>query len=146
MNKIIITLMIFASSAVSAQSFLVSPEEAHESNNALIQISPRSTPAIGAPLIQVIIPKLSSVVVSPTPIELKFQSVAPSNVKPESFKALYGTFQIDITKKLLSVTKVTETGLNLQEAALPKGRHKIFISIEDSLGRTGSQVIEFEVN
>jgi hypothetical protein len=94
----------------------------------------------------VLTPKLPGSVPSPTPIDLKFQAIAPSNVKPESFKALYGTFQIDITKKLLSVAKVTEAGVQVQEAALPKGRHKILLVVEDSAGRSGSRMIEFEVN
>jgi hypothetical protein len=83
---------------------------------------------------------------SPTVIDLRFQATTPGDIKPESFKALYGTFQIDITKRLLSVAKVTGSGVRVEEASLPKGRHKLLLVVEDSLGRTGNQTIEFEVN
>ena len=147
MKKILFTLgLALGTAAFAAPAFLVTPEEMQASNNAPVQISPRSSPIKDAPLIEVLTPKLPGSVSSPTPIDLKFQAIAPSNVKPESFKALYGTFQIDITKKLLSVAKVTEAGVQVQEAALPKGRHKILLVVEDSAGRAGSRMIEFEVN
>jgi hypothetical protein len=147
MKKILLTLGIAVGTvAFAAPAFLVTPEEMQTSNNAPVQIRPRSSPVKDAPLIEVLTPKLPGSVSSPTPIDLKFQAIAPSNVKPESFKALYGTFQIDITKKLLSVAKVTEAGVQVQEAALPKGRHKILLVVEDSAGRAGSRMIEFEVN
>jgi len=147
MKKILLTLGIAVSTATfAAPAFLVTPEEMQASNDAPVQIRPRSSPSKDAPLIEVLTPKLPGSVSSPTPIDLKFQAIAPSNVKPESFKALYGTFQIDITKKLLSVAKVTEAGVQVQEAALPKGRHKILLVVEDSAGRAGSRMIEFEVN
>jgi len=147
MKKILLTLGIAVSTATfAAPAFLVTPEEMQASNDAPVQIRPRSSPSKDAPLIEVLTPKLPGSVSSPTPIDLKFQAIAPSNVKPESFKALYGTFQIDITKKLLSVAKVTEAGVQVQEAALPKGRHKILLVVEDSAGRVGSRMIEFEVN
>ena len=115
------------------------------SNDAPVQISPKSSFVEDAPVIEVLTPKLPASISSPTHIDLKFQAVAPSKVKPESFKALYGTFQIDITKKLLSVAKVTETGVKVQEATLPKGMHKILLTIEDTSGRVGNHTIEFEV-
>jgi hypothetical protein len=82
---------------------------------------------------------------NPTPIELKFQSTPPSSVKPETFKVLYGSFEIDITKRLLNVAKVTESGVNVQEASLPKGKHKLLMVVEDTSGRRGNKTIEFEV-
>jgi len=137
--------IVFCTAAFSAPAYLVTPEEMRASNDAPLQISPRSSPVKDAPSIEVIAPKLPGSVSSPTPIDLKFQAIAPSNVKPDSFKALYGTFQIDITKRLLSLAKVTETGVQVQDATLPKGRHKILLLIEDSAGRPGSRMLEFDV-
>ena len=82
---------------------------------------------------------------SPTAIEVQFRPTAPSSVKPESFKVLYGAFEIDITKRILSLTKVTETGVFVQEARLPKGKHKLLMIVEDSSGRKGNRAVEFEV-
>ena len=44
--------------AFSAPAYLVTPEEMHASNDAPLQISPRSSPMKDAPLIEVITPKL----------------------------------------------------------------------------------------
>jgi hypothetical protein len=88
---------------------------------------------------------LSAPVSSPTPIELKFQPTPPSVVKPETFKVLYGSFEIDITKRILNVAKVSATGVHVQEASLPKGKHKLLMVVEDTSGRRGIKTIEFEV-
>jgi hypothetical protein len=82
---------------------------------------------------------------SPTPIELKFQSTPPSTVKPETFKVLYGSCEIDMTKRILSVAKVTESGVSVQEANLPKGKHKLLMVVEDTAGRRGNRSIDFEI-
>jgi hypothetical protein len=41
---------------------------------------------------------------------------------------------------------VTASGIKVTEARLPKGKHRIQLSIEDTNGRVGSRWIEFEVN
>jgi hypothetical protein len=96
-------------------------------------------------LIELFSPKLPAKVSSPTPIELKFQPTPPSLVKPDTFRVLYGAFELDITKRILNVAKVTESGVFVQEASLPKGKHKLMMVIEDTSGRRGSKAIEFEV-
>ena len=146
MNKLLLTVgLVLALKAFAEPIILVTVQEMQASNDAPVQISPKSSFVKDAPVIEVLTPKLPASISSPTHIDLKFQAVAPSKVKPESFKALYGTFQIDITKKLLSVAKVTETGVKVQEATLPKGMHKILLTIEDTSGRVGNRTIEFEV-
>ncbi len=127
-------------------TYLVSREEMQASNEAPLQMTPRTSPVKDAPRIELITPKVPGTVGSPTVIDLRFQATTPGDIKPESFKALYGTFQIDITKRLLSVAKVTGSGVRVEEASLPKGRHKLLLVVEDSLGRTGNQTVEFEVN
>lgn len=129
----------------SDSAMLVTIAEMNASNNSPIRLAAKTVPVKDAPMIELVAPKLPGTVSSPTPIELKFQSFA-SSVKPETFKALYGSFQIDITKKLLSVAKVTDVGVLVPQAALPKGKHKILLVVEDSAGREGSRLIEFEVN
>jgi hypothetical protein len=126
--------------------FLVSPEEMSFSNNAVSKITAKSAPQKDAPLIEVETPVLNSAVSSPTPIKLKFQATAPSSVKPESFKLLYGSWGIDITNRIAGKAKLTDQGIEVSKAELPKGHHRLTISIEDTSGRVGSKVLEFEVN
>ena len=124
---------------------LVSVDEMNESNNASPPFRAKSVAPKDAPVIELSAPKLSIPVSSPTPIELKFQPTPPSAVKPETFKVLYGSFEIDITKRILNVAKVTESGVFVQEANLPKGKHKLIMVVEDTAGRRGNRSIDFEV-
>ena len=48
-------------------------------------------------------------------------------------------------RRILSVAKVTESGVFIQEASLPKGKHKLMMVIEDTSGRRGMKAFEFEV-
>jgi len=144
MKKIFGILIYLGISTCSAQ-MLVSIDEMNASNNAPPSFRAKSIAPKDAPVIELSAPKLSTPVSSPTPIELKFQSSPPSAVKPETFKVLYGSFEIDITKRILNVAKVTESGVFVQEANLPKGKHKLLMVVEDTTGRRGNRSIDFEV-
>jgi len=145
MKKIITLLVLGLSATAFAGQLLVSVDEMNASNNSKPPFTAKAVAPKDAPLIELSAPKLSAPVSSPTPIELKFQPTPPSSVKPETFRVLYGSFELDITKRLLNVAKVTESGVNVQEASLPKGKHKLLMVIEDTSGRRGNKTIEFEV-
>ena len=145
MKKIISLLACGLSASAFAVQPLVSVDEMNASNNAKPPFTAKTVAPKDAPLIELSAPKLSAPVSSPTPIELKFQPTPPSAVKPETFKVLYGSFEIDITKRILNVAKVTESGVFVQEANLPKGRHKLLMVVEDTAGRRGNRAIDFEV-
>ena len=144
--KKIITLLVYGLSVTAfAGQLLVSVDEMNASNNAKPPFAAKSVAPKDAPLIELSAPMLSAPVSSPTPIELKFQSTPPSTVKPETFKVLYGSFEIDITKRILNLAKVSEAGVFVQEASLPKGKHKLMMVVEDTAGRRGNRSIDFEV-
>ena len=145
MKRTITLLVLGLSANVFAGQLLVSVDEMNASNNAKPPFTAKSVAPKDAPLIELSAPKLSAPVSSPTPIELKFQPTPPSAVKPETFKVLYGSFEIDITKRILNVAKVTESGVLVQEANLPKGKHKLLMVVEDTAGRRGNRSIDFEV-
>ncbi len=131
----------------SAQAFeLVSRQEMHASLAAPEPLRAKAGLTPGAPVIEVVAPKLNAPISSPSTIELLFLSAAPSAVRPDTFKAQYGRLRIDITERLLNNTKVTAQGITVKEASLPKGSHRLLLSIEDSEGRQGQKTIEFEVN
>jgi hypothetical protein len=145
MKKYLTACFCFFALCASAGTFLVSEDEMLASNNAPPQFTAKSVPAKDAPVIELTAPKLALPVSSPTAIELKFQPTPPSTVKPESFRVLYGAFGLDITKRILNVAKVTETGVSVQEANLPKGKHRLLMVVEDNSGRKGQRSVEFEV-
>jgi len=138
-------IFLYLSLSACAAQMLVSMDEMNASNNAPPPFRAKSVAPKDAPVIELSAPKLSTPVSSPTPIELKFQPTPPSAVKPETFKVLYGSFEIDITKRILNVAKVTESGVFVQEANLPKGKHKLLMVVEDTSGRRGNRSIDFEV-
>jgi hypothetical protein len=144
MKKLVGLFLNMSMSACFSQ-MLVSVDEMNASNNASPPFRAKSVAPKDAPIIELSAPKLSIPVSSPTPIELKFQPTPPSAVKPETFKVLYGSFEIDITKRILNVAKVTESGVFVQEANLPKGKHKLLMVVEDTAGRRGNRSIDFEV-
>jgi hypothetical protein len=145
MKKILSLIVCGVSASVFAGQLLVSVDEMNASNNAKPPFTAKAVAPKDAPLIELSAPKLSAPVSNPTPIELKFQPTPPSSVKPETFKVLYGAFEIDITKRILNLAKVSETGVNVQEVSLPKGKHKLLMVVEDTSGRRGNKTIEFEV-
>jgi hypothetical protein len=144
--KVLFLSFLFLSTPIFAQShFLVSEEEMVKSNANKVFFYPKSAISPDAPKIELVSPKLDSTISSPTQIELKFLPKTPATTKPETFRILYGTFQIDITERLLKVATVTPQGINVPEAKLPNGRHKLVLNVQDSDGRVGSRLIEFEI-
>ncbi|MEI7740478.1 MAG: hypothetical protein WCJ99_17275 [Betaproteobacteria bacterium] len=147
MNKLLLSIVFILGlqTSLAQPLFLVTQEEMQESNKAPIRFTAKSAPEKDAPIIEVLTPVIAGAISSPTPIKMVFQANAPSNVKPDTFKVLYGTFEIDITKRITGKTPVTEQGLQVAQAELPKGRHKLLISVQDTNGRVGNKVIEFEI-
>ena len=101
---------------------------------------------IGAPRIELASPNLTAPLASPKPVQLNFEAAAPAAVKPETFRVLYGAFGIDITQRLLGAAKLNAQDISVQEASLPSGKHKVQLLVEDSLGRKGVRVLEFQIN
>jgi len=128
-----------------AQMWLVTPDEARASMAAPVMPEPKTLVHPDAPRIELMAPDVKSPVGSPTRIQLRFRSSAPATVRPETFKVRYGAFRIDITERLSGVAKVTAEGIDVSEARLPKGSHKLNIEVQDSAQRVGQRTIEFTV-
>lgn len=141
----VFTSLCFSIGIVNASHFLVSPQEVEASYNAPVVFVAKSVPVKDAPLIHLVMPQLGMPIESPTPIELRFEPIQPSKIKVETLKVLYGAFQLDITKRILGVAEVTAKGVQVREAKLPPGKHKLTVILEDSEGRLGEKLIEFEV-
>jgi hypothetical protein len=141
----LLALGLWASSVPVQALDLVSVQEMQASQAASEPLSPKVGIAPGAPQIEVVHPKLDAPVASPTPIQLMFVPAAASTVRPETFKVLYGRLRIDITQRLVSAAKVTAEGIHVKEASLPKGSHRLLLSVEDLQGRQGTKFLDFEI-
>jgi hypothetical protein len=147
MKKTLIGILLinFITLGYADPIMLVSDEEVRISNINKSTIQAKAVSVPDAPSIEVLSPQLGTNINSPTQIDVKFNPKNPANIKPDTFKALYGSFKIDITKRLLNVANVTPQGIHVTEANLPKGSHKITMSVEDTEGRVGFKSIEFDI-
>lgn len=150
--KTLITVSILTSLAVASQLTaaedrftLITQEEAIASRTRPLPLVPRSVRNPSAPIIEVVSPDIKTPVAAPIPIRLRFKTEAPSEAKIESFKALYGSFRIDITDRLKKRAVLTKSGLELNGADIPSGKHQIVLSLEDTQGRKSEQTLTFEV-
>ena len=133
-----------ACGALQAQ-VLVTEEEAAASRAAPEPPVVKLAPVPDAPRIEVLTPDLDTPVPSPTPIRIRFEPKAPAAIRPESFRVRYGSLRIDITGRITAASKVTAEGIDVAEATLPKGSHRLFVEVQDSLGRTGERQLQFVV-
>jgi hypothetical protein len=78
-------------------------------------------------------------------MRFRFQAADGTSIRPETFKVRYGSLRIDITARITGSTEVTEEGLEISQAALPKGKHKIILAVEDGVGRINERQLQFEI-
>lgn len=143
--SVVLAVATLLCTQAQAQLVLVTEQEALASQAAPEPMVARALPAPDAPRINVMAPSLGNPVQSPTAIQLKFAPTAPAVILPETFKVKYGALRIDITGRLKGAAKVTAEGIDVAQASLPKGSHKLYIEIQDSIGRLGERLIQFSV-
>lgn len=131
-------------SAAQAQ-WLVSDAEAAAARATLMPPATRAAPALDAPRITLLAPSLSQAVASPTRIHLRFEPVAPATIRPDTLRVRYGGLRLDITGRITALSRVTPEGIDVAEAQLPKGSHRLFIEIQDTLGRMAERQLQFVV-
>jgi hypothetical protein len=125
--------------------WLVTPSEAQASEQAIQPPEARSVPEQGAPRVSLLTPDISSTVRRPTRIQVRFEATAPALIKPETFRVLYGSLRLDITQRVTSASQVTAQGIDVAEASLPPGSHRLLIEIQDTQGRIGRRTVGFVV-
>jgi hypothetical protein len=129
-----------------AQPLLVSEQEMLASLSAGENPITRSLTATGAPRIELAAPDIRQSISSPTRIALRFVPTAPASIRPESLRVLYGALRLDITSRLLGSAKVNPEGIEVAQAALPRGQHRLTLMLEDTLGRAASHTFAFIVD
>jgi hypothetical protein len=99
----------------------------------------------GAPTIRIEEPDITRPVRSPVNIGIRFQAAANARIAVNSLRVRYGFLGIDITRRILAHARPTPTGVFVEEAELPRGRHKVTIQIADNMGRVGVKSFDFNV-
>lgn len=144
LTRVAAALALVAAGPAQA-SWLVTEQEAHVSRATPAMPEAKAAPVPGAPRIVLLSPDVAAAVASPTRIQLRFESLGEAQIRPETFKVRYGTLRLDITQRITAVSAITPQGIDVSEAKLPKGSHRLFMEIQDSAGRTGERAVSFVV-
>jgi len=82
---------------------------------------------------------------NPFTVEVMFKSIEGSSIDISSFKAYYGSLNLDITDRLLKESKMTPTGFKLSNINVPNGNHKITLLVKDNMSRQCEKVLRFKI-
>lgn len=136
--------MTLAGWAAPASSFeLITPQEA-----ALPAGASHEFPTAGATrrptIVAVSPPEGAGQVRSPVHLKLRFQAFGGVRINPESVVVTYlKTPEIDLTQRLAPY--ITADGIDVPDAEVPPGMHRLWVRLKDKDGRPGGADIGFEV-
>ena len=99
----------------------------------------------GAPTIRIEEPDITRSIRSPVNIRISFQTAANARIAVNSLRVRYGFLGIDITRRILAHARPTSSGVFVEDAELPRGRHKVTIQIADNMGWVGVKSFDFNV-
>jgi hypothetical protein len=99
----------------------------------------------GAPAISIEEPDITRPVRSPVNIRIRFQAAANARIEVNTLRVRYGRLGIDLTRRILAHARPTPSGVFVENAELPRGRHRVTIQIADNMGRVGSKSFDFNV-
>jgi hypothetical protein len=131
--------------AIAAGWPLVTPQQEARDNAAPHLPQPAKPAVQGTPVITVKQPDISHVLRNPTTFDIQFRAAPGATINLSTFQAKYGWLGINITSRLLGHATRTRSGLFAAEVNVPKGNHRISLSIADNLGRVGTLVVNLRV-
>ena len=109
----------------------------------------RSTPDNDAdnPQIRILAPPPGKSLTSPLDIDLQFVPTGSAPIRPDTFRICYiGMLSLDLTQRITARVAVTEKGLHVTGAQLPRGRHRLLLLIADERGRLGRREIVLDID
>jgi hypothetical protein len=90
------------------------------------------------PKIRILAPPLGRSLTSPLDIDVQFVPTASARIRPDTFRVCYvGLVTMDLTKRITDRAAVSESGLHVSGAQLPRGRHHLLLIVADQRGRLG---------
>src|SRR5262249_57148131 len=96
-----------------------------------------AAPRSGAPVIRVEEPSTTAPIRSPVRIRVTFQPAGNATIVVNSLRVRYGSLGIDITRRILAHARPSASGVTVNDAELPRGRHRVTIKIADNWSRVG---------
>lgn len=99
------------------------------------------------PKIRILAPPLGRPLTAPLDIDLQFVPTSSAPIRPDTFRVCYiGFVTMDITKRITDRVSVSEKGLHVTGAQLPRGRHHLLLLIADQRGRLGRLDAVFNID
>lgn len=144
--------LCMATLARAAPFTLISDDEARRETAAAAQnpppARPRSLPAPRpAPGLEVLAPVPEGATVrSPLRLEIAFKAPPDARIVPASFRLLYGVLKIDLTERLQRHARLDESGVLIEEAAVPEGTHRVIVRVADDKGRLAERELLIRVS
>jgi hypothetical protein len=124
---------------------LVTRQQAQRENTAPHRQTAPAPTRSGAPTIMIEEPDITRPVRSPVNIRIRFQAAANARIEVSTLRVRYGRLGIDLTRRILAHARPTPSGVFVEDAELPRGRHRVTIQIADNMGRVGSKSFDFNV-
>lgn len=98
------------------------------------------------PQIRILAPALGKFLTAPLDIDVQFLPTGSAPIRPDTFRVCYiGLVTMDITKRITDRVSVSEKGLHVTGAQLPRGRHHLLLLIADQRGRLGRREAVFDI-
>jgi len=98
------------------------------------------------PKIKILAPTIEKPLIAPIDIDLQFIQAGSTHIRPETFRVCYlGMLTMDITKRITDHVMVSEQGLHVAGAQLPRGHHRLLLLIADQRGRLARLEAVFNV-
>jgi hypothetical protein len=99
------------------------------------------------PQIRILAPTLGKVLTAPLDINLQFIPTGSAAIRPDTFRVCYmGLITMDITKRITDRVTVSEKGLHVTGAQLPRGHHRLVLLVADQRGRLGRREAVFDID
>ena len=143
----VLSTMAWAQNA-PAQAWLIQPDEAvRYQGEAGFLAQPSLRPRAQVPVIDVLQPDLvpDGKLKSPLSIAVAFKPQPDSRIEAGTFKVFYGALKFDITSRLAQYTQVTDAGFKLDNANIPKGRHRLTLQVQDDKQRLAERELRIEI-
>jgi hypothetical protein len=99
------------------------------------------------PQIRILAPPLGRSLTAPVDIDVQFVPTSSAPIRPDTFRVCYiGLVAMDLTKRITDRVTVSEKGLHVTGAQLPRGRHRLLLLIADQRGRLGRREAVFNID
>lgn len=123
---------------------LITPDEEARDGAAPQVPAPPDLPP--PPTIDLVRPDISRPISNPATIEVRFGPGPGQSIDMRTFNATYGLLGINITQRLLDHAAATPDGLTAENVELPRGRHRVTMSIADTSGKRASRTFNLTVS